>query len=80
MDDELPPKRPPRSRRPAQCTVGCQYADVLVDGRPQSVRIPTLRLSGRWLAELGFEPGSKPRIAVVDGALVITCAPKTGVR
>lgn len=76
MEDELPPKRLPRSRRPTQCTVGCHYTDVLVDGRWQSARIPTVRLSGRWLAELGFEPGSKPRIAIVDGALVITPVPK----
>jgi len=48
---------------------------VLVDGHRQSQRIPTLRLSGQWLAALGFVPGSKPCIAIVDGALVITPAP-----
>jgi toxic protein SymE len=45
---------------------------VLVDGRGKSQRILTLRLSGQWLAELGFAPGSKPHIAIVDGALLIT--------
>ena len=70
-EEELPPKRAHRSRSPAQCTVGYACHDVLEDGRRQSRRIPTLRLSGQWLAELGFAPGSKPQIAIVDGALVI---------
>ncbi|MCC4594526.1 type I toxin-antitoxin system SymE family toxin [Xanthomonas campestris pv. phormiicola] len=43
-----------------------------MDGsRRQSQRIPTLRLSGQRLEALGFVPGSKPRIAIVDGALMI---------
>ncbi|MDQ1117922.1 MULTISPECIES: SymE family type I addiction module toxin [Pseudoxanthomonas] len=63
-------------RRPAQCTVGRRYDDVLVDGSLQSRCVPTLHLSGLWLAELGFAPGSKPRVAIVDGALVIT--PESG--
>ena len=74
-EDELPTKRARRPRRPAQCTVGYTCHDVLVDGRRQSRRIPTLRLSGQWLADLGLMPGSKPQIAIVDGALVITVAP-----
>jgi toxic protein SymE len=49
---------------------------VRVDGHRQSQRIPILRLSGQWLEALGFAPGSKPRIAIVDGALVITAAPQ----
>ncbi|UKE69355.1 type I toxin-antitoxin system SymE family toxin [Xanthomonas cerealis pv. cerealis] len=75
-DDERPPKRAPRPRQPAQCTIGATCHDVLVDGRWQSQEIPILRLSGHWLAALGFVPGSKPQIAVVDGALVITAAPQ----
>ncbi|MBN6113778.1 SymE family type I addiction module toxin [Xanthomonas bonasiae] len=71
-EDELPPKRAPRPHQPTQCTIGYTCHDVRVDGRRQSQRIPTLRLSGQWLAALGLMPGSKPRIAVVDGALVIT--------
>jgi|GEM_PF-550709 len=81
-EDELPRKRAPRPRprprQPAQCTIGYTCHDVLVDGgHRQSRRIPTLRLSGQWLEALGFAPGSKPRIAIVDGALVITPAPST---
>ncbi|MCT8306694.1 type I toxin-antitoxin system SymE family toxin [Xanthomonas translucens pv. translucens] len=75
-DDERPPKRAPLPRQPAQCTIGFTCRDVLVDGRWQSQEIPILRLSGQWLAALGFVPGSKPQIAVVDGALVITAAPQ----
>ncbi|MDL5367112.1 type I toxin-antitoxin system SymE family toxin [Xanthomonas sp. NCPPB 2654] len=71
-EDELPPRRSHSPRCPRQCTVGYVCQDVLIDGRRQSRRTPTLRLSGQWLAELGFAPGSKPHIAIVDGALVIT--------
>lgn len=76
-EDELPAKRAHRPRCPTHCTVGYANHDVLVDGRRQSRRIPTLRLSGQWLADLGFAPGSKPHIAVIDGALVITAAKPT---
>ncbi|MBD7923516.1 SymE family type I addiction module toxin [Xanthomonas bonasiae] len=75
-EDELPRKRAPRSNQPTQCTIGYTCHDVLVDGHRQSQRIPTLRLSGQWLEALGFAPGSKPHIAIVDGALMITPAPK----
>jgi hypothetical protein len=75
-EDELPPKRAHRPRCPTHCTVGYACHDVLVDGRRQSRRIPTLRLSGQWLADLGFAPGTKSHIAVVDGTLVIILAEK----
>ncbi|MBN6113776.1 type I toxin-antitoxin system SymE family toxin [Xanthomonas sp. CFBP 8700] len=60
--------------QPTQCTIGYTCHDVRVDGHRQSQRIPTLRLSGQWLEVLGFAPGSKPHIAIVDGALMITPA------
>ncbi|WP_318241397.1 SymE family type I addiction module toxin [Xanthomonas bonasiae] len=66
--------------QPTQCTIGYTCHDVMVDGHRQSQRIPTLRLSGQWLAALGLMPGSKPRIAIVDGALVITPMPEAKVR
>ncbi|QNH14536.1 MULTISPECIES: SymE family type I addiction module toxin [unclassified Xanthomonas] len=74
-EDELPRKRAPRPHQPTQCTIGYTCHDVMVDGHRQSQRIPTLRLSGQWLEALGFAPGSKPQIAIVDGALVITPVP-----
>lgn len=79
-EDELPSKRAPRPQQPTRCTIGYTCHDVMVDGHRQSQRIPTLRLSGQWLEVLGFAPGSKPQIAIVDGALVITPMPEAMVR
>ncbi|MBV6748391.1 type I toxin-antitoxin system SymE family toxin [Xanthomonas vasicola] len=60
-------QRPPRRVRPTkQCTVGYGYY-------PDSQqRVPTLRLRGRWLEQLGFAIGSKLCVTVRDRALVIT--------
>nr|WP_256723765.1 SymE family type I addiction module toxin [Xanthomonas oryzae] len=62
-------QRPPRRVRPTkQCTVGYGYY-------PNSQqRVPTLRLRGGWLEQLGFAIGSKLRVTVEDRALVITVA------
>ncbi|WP_445684541.1 SymE family type I addiction module toxin [Xanthomonas hortorum] len=38
-------------------------------------RIPTLRLRGRWLEQLGFAIGSKLHIRMRDGELVVSLAP-----
>ncbi|MBB4606213.1 toxic protein SymE [Xanthomonas arboricola] len=60
------PRRPGRPRAPQQCTVGYGYY-------PDShQRIPTLRLRGRWLEQLGFAIGSKLHIRQRDGELVIS--------
>ncbi|MGS0541014.1 SymE family type I addiction module toxin [Xanthomonas oryzae] len=57
-----------RIRPTKQCTVGYGYY-------PNSQqRVPTLRLRGRWLEQLGFAIGSKLRVTVEDRALVITVA------
>ncbi|MCC8530603.1 SymE family type I addiction module toxin [Xanthomonas perforans] len=37
-------------------------------------RIPTLRLRGRWLEQLGFTIGSKLHIRMRNGELVVTVA------
>ncbi|WP_144422905.1 SymE family type I addiction module toxin, partial [Xanthomonas arboricola] len=37
--------------------------------------IPTLRLRGRWLEQLGFTIGSKLNIRMRNGELVVTVAP-----
>ncbi|WP_242629200.1 SymE family type I addiction module toxin [Xanthomonas oryzae] len=60
-------QRPPKRVRPTkQCRVGYGYY-------PNSQqRVPTLRLRGRWLEQLGFAIGSKLCITVRDRALVIT--------
>ncbi|OBR72037.1 transposase [Xanthomonas arboricola] len=53
---------------PQRCTVGYGYY-------PDShQRIPTLRLRGRWLEQLGFTIGSKLHIRMRNGELVVTVA------
>jgi len=46
----------------------------LYNPRPDRV-VPFLRMRGRWLEELGFEPGVKVRVEVSPERLVITPAP-----
>ena len=43
----------------------------LYNPRPDRM-VPFLRLRGRWLEELGFEPGVKVRVEVSPERLVIT--------
>ncbi|SOO17687.1 conserved hypothetical protein [Xanthomonas citri pv. fuscans] len=43
-------------------------------GRPHSQRIPSVRLRGLWLEQLGFAVGSKLRITARNGELVVTVA------
>ncbi len=65
---------PHRSRQtkppwqPTRCTVGYGYYP---DSRQ---RIPTLRLRGRWLEQLGLTIGSKLHIRMRNGELVVTVA------
>ncbi|MFS8426390.1 SymE family type I addiction module toxin, partial [Xanthomonas campestris] len=51
------------------CTVGYGYYPA------SDQRIPTLRLRGRWLEQLGFTIGSKLYIRLRDGELVVSVAP-----
>ncbi|NJC37473.1 toxic protein SymE [Xanthomonas arboricola] len=68
--DPSKPRRPGHPRAPQHCTVGYGYY-------PDSHRrIPTLRLRGRWLEQLGFTIGSKLNIRMRNGELVVTVAPK----
>ncbi|MBB3777507.1 toxic protein SymE [Xanthomonas campestris] len=66
--DPTKPRRPGHPRAPQHCTVGYGYY-------PDShQRIPTLRLRGRWLEQLGFTIGSKLNIRMRNGELVVTVA------
>ncbi|MBV6854411.1 type I toxin-antitoxin system SymE family toxin [Xanthomonas campestris pv. mirabilis] len=66
--DPNKPRRPGRPRAPQHCTVGYGYY-------PDShQRIPTLRLRGRWLEQLGFTIGSKLNISMRNGELVVSVA------
>ncbi|WP_139015210.1 SymE family type I addiction module toxin, partial [Xanthomonas cannabis] len=51
------------------CTVGYAYYPA------SHQRIPTLRLRGRWLEQLGFTIGSKLNITMRNGELVVSVAP-----
>ncbi|CAD0299523.1 SymE family type I addiction module toxin [Xanthomonas hortorum] len=64
-----PPPRPGHPRAPQHCTVGYGYYPA------SDQRIPTLRLRGRWLEQLGFTIGSKLHIRLRDGELVVSVAP-----
>ncbi|MDC8640893.1 SymE family type I addiction module toxin [Xanthomonas hortorum] len=63
------PPRPGHPRAPHHCTVGYGYYPA------SDQRIPTLRLRGRWLEQLGFTIGSKLHIRLRDGELVVSVAP-----
>lgn len=62
------PRRPGHPRAPHHCTVGYGYYPV------SDQRVPTLRLRGRWLEQLGFIIGSKLHIRMRDGELVVSVA------
>lgn len=65
-------RRPPRkARTPTRCTVGYAFYDA-EPGRPHSQRIPSVRLRGLWLEQLGFAVGCKLQITARAGELVVT--------
>lgn len=63
------PRKPHRPRPPQHCTVGYGYYAT------SAQRVPTLRLRGYWLERLGFAIGSKLRLVVREGELVVTVDP-----
>ncbi|WAW92792.1 SymE family type I addiction module toxin [Xanthomonas citri pv. malvacearum] len=71
--DDLPPRPPRKARTPTRCTVGYAFYDA-EPGRQDSQRIPSVRLRGLWLEQLGFAVGSKLRITARNGELVVTMA------
>ncbi|CAE6781705.1 toxic protein SymE [Xanthomonas sp. 3376] len=71
--DDLPPRPPRKARIPTRCTVGYAFYDA-EPGRPHSQRIPSVRLRGLWLEQLGFAVGRKLQITARNGELVVTVA------
>ncbi|MGW8339338.1 SymE family type I addiction module toxin [Xanthomonas axonopodis pv. khayae] len=69
--DDLPPRPPRKARTPTLCTVGYAFYDA-APGRPHSQRIPSVRLRGLWLEQLGFAVGCKLQITARAGKLVVT--------
>ena len=61
---QLPTAHKP-SNKPRRLTVGYAYADA------PGVRVPNLRLCGRWLHEAGFVIGRRVRIEADDARLTI---------
>ena len=61
---------PPPSRAPKWCKVGEGWYAAR-NGWAGSERIPSLRLRGRWLADLGFEVGSQLRVTRSDGVITL---------
>ncbi|WP_369978223.1 SymE family type I addiction module toxin [Xanthomonas bundabergensis] len=62
-------QRPPRRTRPPQrCKMGYGYYPA------SNQVVPSLRLRGRWLEQLGFAIGSTLRIEVRAGELVVRVA------
>lgn len=50
-------------------------ATLYRNDRTGTARLPFLRLSGRWLEQLGFTRGTRVSIAAEEGKLVLTVAP-----
>ncbi|MCC5094374.1 MULTISPECIES: SymE family type I addiction module toxin [Xanthomonas] len=69
--DDLPPRPPRKARTPTRCTVGYAFYEA-EPGRPHSQRIPSVRLRGLWLEQLGFAVGCKLQITARKGELVVT--------
>ncbi|QJD68633.1 type I toxin-antitoxin system SymE family toxin [Xanthomonas campestris pv. badrii] len=72
--DDIPPRPPRKSRTPTRCTVGYAFYDA-EPGRPYSQRIPSVRLRGLWLEQLGFTVGCKLQITARAGELVVKVVP-----
>ncbi|OOW81744.1 hypothetical protein Xvtw_18575 [Xanthomonas campestris pv. vitiswoodrowii] len=71
--DDLPPRPPRKARTPTRCTVGYAFYNA-EPGRPDSQRIPSVRLRGLRLEQLGFAVGCKLRITARNGELMMTVA------
>jgi hypothetical protein len=67
-------ERLPVRRRPRFSRRGHRVAKVGVLTR-DSRSVPMLRLSGRWLAEAGFETGQEIEVHVQQGTLTIMISP-----
>ncbi|WOB24876.1 MULTISPECIES: SymE family type I addiction module toxin [Xanthomonas] len=68
--DNLPQRPPRKARTPTRCKVGYAFYEAEA-GRPHSQRIPSVRLRGLWLEQLGFAVGCKLQITAREGELVV---------
>ena len=81
-DGEIPRVREPaprragrkaRPRRPECCTVGYMHS-ASRDGSTADRALPSIKISGLWLAECGFVIGCKVRVEVIEGSVMLTPA------
>jgi len=62
----LAQRKPPKGRKPTGCTINTYHY-------PGSIHpVPMLRLRGHWLTEMGFPVGSKLRVCVKEGRLIVS--------
>jgi hypothetical protein len=67
----------PRLLTVSDCLIYERVFDLMPDpSRPPPTSAPFLRLKGRWLDEAGFPIGSKVRVEVSHGRLVIEALPQ----
>lgn len=70
-EEELRPKRKAYSRAPRTYRM-CGHSYELPGGMGRYERVPCLKLSGRWLRDVGFEIGARVAVEVKEGSITLT--------
>ena len=70
-EDELRPKRKAYSRPPRSYRM-CGHWYELPGGMGRYERVPSLKLTGRWLRDVGFVIGAKVAVEVKEGSITLT--------
>jgi len=70
-EDELSPKREAYSRPPRSYRM-CGHWYELPGGIGRYERVPSLKLTGRWLRDAGFVVGAKVAVEVKEGSITLT--------
>jgi len=70
-EDELRPKRKAFSRPPSAYRM-CGHWYELPGGMGRYERVPCLKLTGRWLRDVGFEVGARVAVEVKEGSITLT--------
>lgn len=70
-EDELRPKRKALSRPPNAYRM-CGHWYELPGGMGRYERVPCLKLTGRWLRDVGFEIGARVAVEVKEGSIILT--------
>lgn len=70
-EDERRPKRKAFSRPPRSYRM-CGHWYELPGGIGRYERVPSLKLTGRWLRDVGFEIGARVAVEVKEGSITLT--------